>query len=350
MIQPLATLLIVDDHLDNLEVLATILRQGGYRVREAANGAAALDAIQVETPDLVLLDINMPHMSGYDVCAQIKADPKTAAIPVIFLSALSDVDEKVKAFATGGADYITKPFQTSEVLARVQYQLIIRQQQQRLSEQNHRLQQEILHRQQVEAALRQANAKLQHLALLDSLTQIANRRRFDEYLQQEWQRLQRKETPLSLILCDIDFFKRYNDRYGHQAGDACLKQVTRALQQVVKRSTDLIARYGGEEFAIILPDTDHGGAVVVAQQIRDVVRQLQIPHRGSDVANWVTLSLGIACMIPTPAHSPRNLVEAADQALYSAKQNGRDCYHLYSSLQCRSSRMPSSVRDYMNSF
>jgi diguanylate cyclase (GGDEF)-like protein len=172
--------------------------------------------------------------------------------------------------------------------------------------------------------LEQANQELQRLAVLDGLTQLANRRCFDEYLNSEWQRLAREQAPLSLILGDIDFFKPYNDTYGHQAGDECLRAVASAIQRTVKRSADLVARYGGEEFAIILPNTMAEGAIQVAEKIRAEVKALAIAHVNSPTSQQITVSLGIASVIPTPESSPATLIAAADTALYQAKAAGRD--------------------------
>lgn len=175
--------------------------------------------------------------------------------------------------------------------------------------------------QQLEAA----NGELQRLAAFDGLTQVPNRRRFDEYLHQEWHRLLGEQATLSLILADIDFFKSYNDTYGHVAGDECLRRVAQTISQVANRSTDLVARYGGEEFAIILPNTLLAGAMTVAERVRLAVEQLRIPHRNSLVHEHITLSLGVTSMLPSAATNPAQLVAAADQALYQAKQQGRNC-------------------------
>jgi two-component system cell cycle response regulator len=185
-------------------------------------------------------------------------------------------------------------------------------------------QQEIAERKRAEAELAKANRELQRLATLDGLTQIANRRQFDDVLQREWRRNAREQSPLALIMADIDHFKRYNDTYGHQMGDDCLKQVARALYDAVKRPGDLVARYGGEEFAMILPQTDAAGAWQIAQTIQKAVQSLQIPHAGSSVDAYVTLSLGVASMIPSPATASEMLITAADQALYHAKDQGRN--------------------------
>lgn len=175
-----------------------------------------------------------------------------------------------------------------------------------------------------ETALQTANQQLQRLVYLDDLTQIANRRRFDEYLSLEWQRLARETAPLSLILCDVDYFKRYNDTYGHQAGDACLQHVAQAISRVIKRPTDLVARYGGEEFAVILPNTTASGAVHVASAIHEEVQRLLIPHVTSSVSKFITLSVGVSSTVPQKEFSPEALIAVADKALYEAKEQGRN--------------------------
>lgn len=189
---------------------------------------------------------------------------------------------------------------------------------------NEQLQQEIHEREKAEVALHKANQELQRVAILDGLTQIPNRRRLDEYLEQEWKRAIREQLSLAFIMCDVDFFKRYNDTYGHQAGDQCLQQVAKAISHAVKRPADLVARYGGEEFAVILPNTDLAGAMQVATEITQAVAGLQIPHSNSAATTIVSLSIGVAVMIPTVQTLPAVLVQAADTALYQAKTQGRN--------------------------
>lgn len=324
-------ILIVDDHPDNLRVLSTILTEAEYKVRKAINGQIALKVAQNAPPALILLDILMPEMDGYEVCSLLKANPQTSDIPVIFISALDDVFDKVKAFDLGGVDYITKPFQTAEVLARVKNQLIIsnlyiqlQQQTQKLTKQNELLQQEAKERQRAEAALVRANLELQRLATLDDLTGVANRRQFNDSLNKEWRRMAREQLPLSLILCDIDYFKKYNDTYGHLAGDFCLQQVAQAISRTIKRPADLLARYGGEEFVVILPNTEAEGALQVAEAMRHEVLNLKISHAQSAVNKYVTLSLGVFSVVPQPTSDPSILIAAADKALYEAKEQGRN--------------------------
>ena len=196
-----------------------------------------------------------------------------------------------------------------------------------LKDYSHTLEQKVEERTK---ALQIANQELESLVNLDGLTQVANRRYFDAYLAQEWRRLAREQQQLSLILLDVDFFKRYNDHYGHQAGDDCLVKVSQAVKQAIKRPADLVARYGGEEFVVVLPNTNIQGAAVVAQRIQDELQRLQIFHVKSEVSPLVTLSLGLACQIPIPGTDSGHLVGNADEALYMAKRQGRNRYCFYS--------------------
>ena len=317
------SILVVDDTPGNVRLLAEILTERGYKVRPALNGVRALETIGKELPDLVLLDIMMPGMDGYEVCRRMKAKESTRDIPVIFLSALDGTFDKVTAFDVGGVDYITKPFHAEEVLARVRTHLMIRDMQARLREQNRQLRLEIEERKKTEAALEKAHHELEKLASQDGLTQLANRRLPDQHLEKEWLRSLREQEPLSIIMCDIDYFKSYNDAYGHQAGDDCLKKIAQRLSCAVKRPADLVARYGGEEFVVVLPNTDLPGAEGMAHLISREIGLLKIPHSHSKVSREVTLSLGVACVVPDRGNSPESLVAAADKALYLAKETGR---------------------------
>ncbi|MDX2256146.1 MAG: PleD family two-component system response regulator [Pseudanabaenaceae cyanobacterium bins.39] len=317
-------ILVVDDTAPNLHLLLTMLSRKGYNAKGISNGAQALVSAQTENPDLILLDINMPDINGFQVCEQLKALEVTADIPVIFISARDEVLDKVKAFEVGGVDYITKPFQIAEVLVRVENQLTLRRLQKQLQAQNELLKQEIHHRKLAEELLKEANTRLGQLVNLDGLTQLANRRCFDEYLEQEWQRSAREQLPLSLIMCDIDFFKNYNDTYGHVAGDECLRKVASAVKGAVRRPADLAARYGGEEFIVVLPNTDTEGALAVTQTIKKDLEDLKIPHDASLVSEFVTLSMGTMTLIPHVGSEPSLLLTAADYALYRAKELGRN--------------------------
>ncbi|AFZ58752.1 PleD family two-component system response regulator [Anabaena cylindrica FACHB-243] len=317
-------ILIVDDNPDNLRLLSKMLESKGFKVKKTVSGQVAIQAAKIEPPDLILLDINMPDINGYEVCRQLKSQPETANIPIIFISALDQTTDKIMAFEIGGVDYITKPFQELEVLARVKNQLIIYQQHRQLIVQNQQLQAEIKERQRIEEALLAVNHQLQLFAILDGLTGVANRRKFDEYLNLEWQRLSRENLPLSLLLCDVDFFKNYNDTYGHLSGDYCLQQIAKTLKSSVKYPTDLLARYGGEEFAVILSNTNFQEAVGVAEEIRQEVYNLKIPHAQSRVDKFVTVSIGVTTIFPNIETIPNTLIEIVDQALYTAKAQGRN--------------------------
>ena len=322
--EPKGNILLIDDLPENLKLLTDSLSKLGYKIRSAISGNRGLKTAKLKPPDLILLDVKMPEMDGYEVCQAFKNDPDLCDLPILFISALDDTFDKLKAFQVGGVDYITKPIQIQEVVARVETHLTI-QKQQRI------LQAEIVKRKEIELALKEANRQLQSanhqlklLANLDGLTQIANRRRFDDYLTVEWQRHLREKQPLALILIDIDYFKRYNDHYGHQGGDDCLIKVAQTIAKIPQRPTDLVARYGGEEFAVILPHTNSEGALIVAEEIREAIANLSIPHQNSAISDRITLSMGIASEIPTGEQSLEVLISYADQALYTAKSQGRN--------------------------
>lgn len=291
-----SSILIVDDIPANIKVLGESLK-ADYRIRLATDGERALRmATSATPPDIILLDIVMPKMDGYEVCQRLKEDPTSKNIPVIFITAMAEEEDETKGLACGAVDYITKPFSLPIVRARVKTHLELKR-----------------HRDTLEA-----------LSTRDGLTGIPNRRRFDEVLRIEWLRGQREGVPLSLIMIDIDHFKLYNDNYGHIEGDDCLRKVASGLATAMSRPADFIARYGGEEFAVILPMTDHDGAVTVAETLLEKIRELNLPHRNSLVAERVTISLGIATMLPIREASPTILVDRADKALYTSKVAGRN--------------------------
>ncbi|MGV2831721.1 diguanylate cyclase domain-containing protein [Myxosarcina sp. GI1(2024)] len=442
-------ILIVDDLPESLQLLSCLLIKHGYKVTCVTDGQVALHIIKAELPDLVLLDILLPTIDGYQVCQILKSQEYTRHIPVIFLSNLDSEIDKVRAFKVGAVDYITKPFFIEEIIARIQKHLEIlskNQQLQRIvqlqleerrvaekelecsrsllsgvldssldgvaafeairdvqgeivdfkwllanpvavmtvgqtkenligkhlfAEESSSLFEGLLDsfvlvvekctvlnkeyyyscstfaawfqivavklgdgfamtfrdisdRKQIEIALETANIELRSQANYDSLTKIYNRRRFDKYIFNEWSRCAREGKYLSLILCDIDYFKAYNDTFGHQLGDRCLYQVAQAIAKGVRRPGDLAFRYGGEEFTIVLPLTDKIGALKVAEKIRQNVEQLKISHQSSPISQFVTLSLGVSSMIPSPEAEYQLLIAAADRALYRAKAGGRN--------------------------
>jgi diguanylate cyclase (GGDEF)-like protein len=289
------SILIVDDVPTNIQVLAEALRLE-YRVKVATNGIDALAIARQTPPDLILLDIMMPEMDGFEICRQLKSDPATHGIPIIFVTARDDLADEEKGLNLGAVDYITKPFHLPVVRARVRNHLLLKK-----------------------------NADmLERLANVDGLTGIANRRRFDETLDVEIRRAQRTDEPIALLMLDIDYFKQYNDHFGHGTGDVCLTQVAASLAHNVARAADLVARYGGEEFAVILPQTDHDGALQIAERLRERILDLRIPHAPTSGQPLVTVSIGVATLLPTAHTPPAELVDAADRKLYEAKSAGRN--------------------------
>ena len=299
-------ILLVDDDLVVRARVSESLTQDGFEVILAKDGNDGMMAYQQHRPDLILVDAVMPILDGFEFCQQLKnlGDRLT---PILMITSLDDNESVDRAFASGATDYITKPINLS----------ILRQRVRNLIRQSHLIKNQL-------NELQQANQNLQLLANLDSLTKLANRRGFDDYMQREWERMQRIRAPLSLIMCDVDFFKNYNDRYLHPIGDKCLIEVATAMRNTVRRTGDLVARYGGEEFAIVLPNTNALGAVSVAENIRSSIKNLQIIHEASSVCPYVTISVGVSTIIPTQENDFQTLIHAADRALYQAKSQGRD--------------------------
>ena len=288
-------ILIVDDERFNLNLLESLLRDD-YQVMLALDGHLALEAAATHNPDLVLLDIHMPGLDGYEVCRRLKADAVTRSIPVIFISALDEATHEAQGLELGAADFITKPFRQSAVKARLRTQLRMKQQ--------HDL--------------------LERFAFRDSLTGLTNRRAFDTRAEQEWFRCWRAGLPLSVIMLDVDHFKRYNDSHGHASGDVCLQRVAQTLEKSIKRAGDLVARYGGEEFIVLLPGAAAPGALAIGDALRLAVETSGIEHRTSNVADTVTVSVGVATVAPAGPEGLAALLEAADRMLYAAKVQGRN--------------------------
>jgi len=285
--------LVVDDEPSNVLALFEILKPF-YEVCMAPNGQDALDFCAASPPDLVLLDVVMPGLSGYEVCRRLKASEATREIPVLFVTTRTDPEDEAHGLDEGAVDFISKPIHHKVVLARVRTQLTLKLQAERL----------------------------QQLALIDGLTGVANRRQLDATLAREWRHCMRTHASLALLMVDVDHFKRYNDHYGHLAGDACLRSVAQALQDNVRRPHDLVGRFGGEEFVCVLPDTPFEGAEQRAHVLEGAVRALALPHVRSD-PGIVTVSIGAAVTLPARGEEFASLIEAADQLLYAAKQAGR---------------------------
>ncbi|GAB4536379.1 MAG: hypothetical protein Tsb0014_24100 [Pleurocapsa sp.] len=474
-LQTKGIVLVIDDTPNVLQLLFKYLQDANYRVLVAQDGAKAVKIAKLTRPDLILLDIMMFGMDGFEIGNLLKSDRDTQDIPIIFMTAIAATKSKLKAFELGAVDYITKPIDRQELLARVNTHIALKNLNYYLAKEVTRkellfkitdcirqsldlniivqtttkkifeatqcdratlaqrsndkmviksqftrdrqvaaLPEEMLLEDfdsqslesqliapilleddpanfltsdnleastapqkfvptwgwlileknssqqwqpedadlcrdltaQIAIAIKQgllyeqlkinntklksANQQLQQLALLDPLTQVFNRRYFDQQLDLEWRRLRRNtSSPLSLVMCDVDCFKLYNDTYGHQQGDECLQQVAQTISQIIKRPADILARYGGEEFIIALPDTPQAGAIKIAESMRSAVKNLNIPHVNSTVDSVVTISLGVASAIPDRNNHPAMLIESADQGLYLAKSRGRDRLAVY---------------------
>lgn len=287
--------LIADDDGINRQVLATLLKPE-YVVLLAKTGEQTIERAQRHLPDLLMLDVMLPDMDGYEVLRRLRGDPATTHIEVIFITGMGRPEDEARGLKLGAADYITKPFNTTVVMARVATHLeVVRQ-----------------------------RRMLEHLAHMDGLTELPNRRRFDEVYDSEWQRASRHAHTISVALLDIDCFKQYNDHYGHPAGDRALRAVARVARNAMRRPCDIAARYGGEELAFLMPETDAAQALYVAEGIREAVAQLLIPHERSISGPVLTVSIGGATLPLGSQENAQALFDAADAALYRAKEAGRN--------------------------
>lgn len=289
-------ILIVDDVPDNIRVLSRMLVDDGHAISAATSGRQALKLAASCDPDLILLDVMMPEMDGYRVCAALKEDPLLRTIPVIFITALSDVEDETRGLQLGAVDYITKPFKEAIIRVRVGTHL----------------------------ELKRQRDILERLSHLDGLTGIPNRRAFDARLDEEWRRSIRSGDPLGAAMIDVDLFKQYNDAHGHLEGDDCLRLVARALTSVLNRGGDFVARYGGEEFVCLISGIKLEDLGTLAEKFRTGVEAMRIPHGSSSVSPWVTISVGAALQQPAPNILPSGLIEDADSQLFRAKEQGRN--------------------------
>ena len=289
-------ILVIDDDTIFTETIGILFDQE-LSVISAETGEEGIAIAQSELPDLILLDIRMPDMDGYETCRQLQANPETAAIPIIFLTIKNDSINEAMGLELGAIDYIAKPIVPQIIKARVK---------------NHLTQ-------------KRQRDELENLSVIDALTGIANRRRLEEYLETEWRRAARNKYAISLMMIDIDNFKSFNDTYGHQAGDDCLRHVANAIAASPQRPSDLVARYGGEEFCVVLPDTPKDPALDMAERVRENVKNLAIVHSDSPEYEVVTVSVGVAtAMPPDEKIGYKGLIKIADEHLYHAKESGRN--------------------------
>jgi len=296
-----ASILIVDDIDDNLEILGNLLTFDGYEVQTARDGEEALKRVQDSRPDLILMDVLMPGMNGFELCERLKSKESTKDIPVIFVSSMSDIDSKVKGFKVGGVDYINKPYQHAEIVIRVNTHLTMLRLRQHLEKQN---------------------AELERLANTDYLTNLYNRRSFFHAAEGEFAEAIRSENPLSITLLDLDFFKQVNDAYGHLVGDQVLVHIAKLIRMYC-RIRDVAARYGGEEFIILHPSIDKQDAFLIVDRIRKEVEETPFVLDGNQIE--VTLSAGVVDLSTcTGCTRIDDVLGLADKALYRAKDAGRN--------------------------
>lgn len=302
--------MVVEDSMVMLKVLGRYLASMDINEPLVANtGASAIDLYRNERPDIILLDVMLPDIDGFEVASQIRAlERPNEWTAIIFLTSLTSDEDLARGIAVGGDDYLTKPI--SEVVLHAKMRAM-----RRLVEMHGVLS-------DVTQQLNVANKELRQRSTTDALTGIANRRMFDELSMREWRRCERIKKPLSLVMADVDHFKAFNDQYGHQAGDICLRSVAAQVARAAPRPTDLAARYGGEEFVLVLGETDAEGARYVAEKIREYVAELGVAH--VTPAQRVTISCGTATVVPQSGLSLNELLRSADRALYQAKAEGRD--------------------------
>jgi diguanylate cyclase (GGDEF)-like protein len=293
-------ILIVDDVPDNIRVLSSMLAGEGIEISTATSGRRALKIAERYPPDLVLLDIMMPEMDGYEVCQAMKADPLLRGVPIIFITALADAESEIRGLELGAVDYISKPFNEMIVKLRVKTHLELK------------IQREILN----------------NLSRVDGLTRIPNRQAFDERLDVEWRRAARSGETLALLVADIDYFQAYNLVYGHMEGENCLRLLATTLYEAMNRAGDFVARFGGDEFVALLPVTSASELNVVAERMRYSVEKLELPHQASSVSPYVTVSVGGVAFQPHLDHDVKRFVELTEQQFQIAKEDGRNRIHL----------------------
>ena len=319
-------ILIVDDKIENLITLEHLLDQFNVKLIRATSGEEALGHTLDNDFALVLLDVRMPGMDGYEVAELMRGNKKTRQIPIIFVTAQSGADAHIfKGYESGAVDYLIKPLNSEIFRSKVAVFLELYEQKQALHQKNREYDQKLAELEELQQELEETNEQLLMLSATDGLTGLVNKRKFEAIFSDEWQRASRAEKYMAVIMLDIDCFKMYNDTFGHQLGDDCLRRVAASLKEMNLRHIDKIARIGGEEFAVILPETDAQGAMLVAERLREAIAALQIPHNEASGHPWVTASFGISAVIPHRKLNPSVLMDTADKALYASKHKGRNC-------------------------
>lgn len=288
-------ILIIDDSILQAQALKSIL-EADYEITYSRRGREGIELAAEWEPELILLDVIMPDLDGFEVLRKLKERAQTKDIPIIMITSLSDIGNEQKGLMMGAVDYITKPFYPLIVKARVHTHIELYRYQKLIKEQ----------------------------ALIDELTQIPNRRSYEERSRMEWNRALRTQSPISIVLLDIDKFKLYNDTFGHPAGDEVLIQVAKALCSNLKRASDFIGRYGGEEFVLIIPENDADTAFSLAKQVRQSVENLKIPFLPEENMPYVTISAGGVTVNPRKQEKYETYLKIADVMLYDAKKLGRN--------------------------
>lgn len=314
-------ILIVDDKPGNILVLEGILESLECNIITASSGNIALGLMLEYDFALVLLDVQMPEMDGFETAMLMKGSERTKVLPIIFVTAISKEQWCIfKGYEVGAVDYLFKPIEPIVLKSKVKVFLELHQQKWLLKKQAELLELKIKEL----LDLKQVNCYLENLSTLDGLTGIPNRRSFDQFIVTSWKNAMREQQHLSVVIVDIDYFKEYNDHYGHLKGDDCLVLVAKTLLSSINRPIDLVTRYGGDEFMAVLPDTDMEGALLVAERMRKGIEQLALKHNYSEISSWVTISIGVAEIIPQPSDLIQEFIEKVDTALYRAKEDGRN--------------------------
>ena len=320
------SILIVDDNPQNIQLVASHLKEEGYRISFSQSGQDVLKKIENATFDLILLDIMMPEMDGFEICTRVKQHLEYREVPVIFLTAKIDKDSIVKGFEVGAVDYIVKPFHGAELLARIRTHLELKAYREKVEEINIQLNKEILNgikmQEELEASkkeLEEMNRRLYEKATKDALTGLFNRRKMTDLIEYEYDRSLRTQLPFSIIITDIDHFKNVNDTNGHDCGDQVLEEVAQVLKSMTRKQ-DQVSRWGGEEFLLLLPDTDTDGALTLAEKIRKKIEQNSCFCGKTEVK--ITMTFGLSCF--GEDKSDKKVIKEADLALYEGKNSGRN--------------------------